>query len=287
MGSPLLSIILPTYNGSKYIRESIDSCLAQQFTDFELIIVNDCSTDNTPQIIEEYARKDERIKVIHNSVNRKLPMSLNAGSEAAAGKYHTWTSDDNYYAPNALQVLADAMNNDTEAGYIYSDYTIIDDAGKVKGVRTFGDINKKFTGFQGSSACFIYKAELFRLNEGYDPSFFLIEDYDFFVKCFLRTKVIYLNRHDLYYYREHGASLTATRSKEVNDVAKLMIEQKMKQLENKLPPDQLALLYRKFAVYKYRKKDKRGSRDYLKKLKKISFVHYLITSVYILFLKFR
>jgi glycosyltransferase involved in cell wall biosynthesis len=282
MADPLVSIILPTYNGSRYIRESIESCLAQEFKDFELIIVNDCSTDNTPAIIEEYANKDPRVRILHNPVNKKLPLSLNAGSDTARGKYHTWTSDDNYYAPEALKVLVDVMEKDPGTGYIYTDYTIIDDEGKTKGVRQFGDINKKFTGFQGSSACFLYKAELYRVNGGYDPSFFLVEDYEFFVKCFLNSTVVYLPRHDLYYYREHGASLSATRSNEVNGMAKQMLEQKMERLEKKLTNFQLALLYRKFAVYKSGKKNKQAARQYLSKLRGISIAQWLITKCYIL-----
>src|SRR6266581_3781895 len=77
MLQPAISIVLPTYNGSKYIRTSIESCLNQTFTDFELIIVNDCSIDNTASIIEEYAAKDGRIIIIHNAFNKKLPLSLN------------------------------------------------------------------------------------------------------------------------------------------------------------------------------------------------------------------
>ena len=61
MKTPVISIVLPTYNGAHYIRESIESCLTQTFTDFELIIVNDCSTDGTSAIIKEYAEKDKRI----------------------------------------------------------------------------------------------------------------------------------------------------------------------------------------------------------------------------------
>src|ERR1017187_1387375 len=102
---PVISIVLPTYNGSKYIRTSIDSCLHQTFPNFELIIVNDCSTDDTASIVEEYVAKDDRIKIIHNIQNKKLPLSLNKGFEIAKGKYFTWTSDDNYYAPHALQTL--------------------------------------------------------------------------------------------------------------------------------------------------------------------------------------
>jgi len=286
MSQPLISIILPTYNGSRYIRTSLDSCLAQSFKDFELIIVNDCSTDNTAVIIEEYAAKDSRIKVIHNSSNKKLPLSLNTGFDVAKGKYHTWTSDDNYYAPNALQTLFDILEKDKTIGFVYTDYNIIDDAGNVTGKRTFGDINQNFTNFQGCSACFLYKAEIYDLNKGYNPSAFLIEDYDFFIRAFLQAPVLYINRYDLYFYREHASSLTATHGDAVNDIAKIMMERQLPRLEQKLPSNQLALLYRKFAVFNaVQKNNSFKYKVYLGKLWKVSKKQVLITIFYVPLLK--
>jgi len=234
MSNPIISIILPTYNGSKYISTSIESCLGQSFSDFELIIVNDCSTDNTAAIAETYAAKDGRVKVIHNASNKKLPLSLNTGFDAAKGKYHTWTSDDNYYAPGALQELLSMLEADASVDFVYTDYVIINDANEITGKRTFGDINKNFTHFQGCSACFLYKAKVYDANKGYNPGAFLIEDYDFFVRAFLQFRVLYVNRYDLYYYREHAASLTSTQGDAVNDIAKIMLERQMGLLEKKL-----------------------------------------------------
>ena len=74
----LVSIVLPTYNGSKYISQSIESVLNQTFKDFELIIVNDCSTDDTLSICNQYQEKDPRIKIISNPENKKLPETLEA-----------------------------------------------------------------------------------------------------------------------------------------------------------------------------------------------------------------
>ena len=99
---PKISIILPTYNGQLYIREAIESVIKQIFKDWELIIVDDCSSDNTLDIIKEYEKLDSRIRVIHNEVNKKLPASLNIGFSYAKGEYFTWTSDDNLYLPSAL-----------------------------------------------------------------------------------------------------------------------------------------------------------------------------------------
>lgn len=288
MNHPIISIVLPTYNGSKYISTSIESCLGQSFRDFELIIVNDCSTDNSAEIIEAYAAKDGRIKVIHNEHNKKLPLSLNTGFDAAEGKYHTWTSDDNYYAPNALQELINMLEADTSIDFVYTDYMIINDANEITGKRTFGDINKNFTNFQGCSACFLYKAAVYDKNKGYNPGAFLIEDYDFFVRAFLQFKVLYVNRYDLYFYREHAASLTSTQGDAVNDIAKIMVERQMGLLEKKLPADQLALVYRKFAVYHAVQRNNTAKyKRYLEKLWGISKKQFIITILYVPFMKLK
>ncbi|MGF7230609.1 glycosyltransferase family 2 protein [Arachidicoccus sp.] len=288
MTSPVISIILPTYNGERYIRTSIESCLNQSFQDFELIIVNDCSTDSTKNIIEEYAANDKRgrIKIINNPYNKKLPLSLNAGFEQAIGKYYTWTSDDNYYAPNALQTLLDTIEADDTIDLVYTDYTLIDNNGIIIGQRTFHDIYDSFHRWKGCGACFLYKAIVHSALNGYNPCAFLIEDYDFFVRAFLQFQFKYIQNYELYYYREHAASLTGTQSDWVNDLSKIFIERQLPSLIKKLPKKEGALLYRKFAVYfSVYKNNKRKSNFYLEKLYKISKIDAWKAVIYIPIIK--
>lgn len=288
MNAPVISIVLPTYNGSKYIRQSIDSCLSQSFQDFELIIVNDCSTDETPAIIEEYGALDNRIKIIHNKFNKKLPLSLNTGFDAASGIYHTWTSDDNYYAKDALLTLVNILQQDSGLDLVYTDYTIINDAGNVTGVRTFNNIYDGFTNWLGCGACFLYKAQVYSANNGYNPSAFLIEDYDFFMRAFLKFKFKYYPSHNLYYYREHDSSLTSTQGDNVNYIAKMMMERKLAALEKTLPPDQLELLYRKFAVFNAVQKNNTDKYlFYLDKLWSVSKKQTIVTVCFVPFQKLR
>ncbi|HVU56205.1 MAG TPA: glycosyltransferase family A protein [Puia sp.] len=288
MTPPLVSIVLPTYNGSRYIRQSIESCLAQSFSDFELIIVNDCSTDNTAAIIEEYGKKDPRIKVIHNTFNKKLPLSLNTGFEQAQGKYHTWTSDDNYYAQGALEKMVQTLAGDSNIDLVYTDYSLVDEQGHVFGVRRFNNIYDSFTDWLGCGACFLYKEQVFRANKGYNPGAFLIEDYDFFMRAFLQFNFRYLPGYDLYFYREHPSSLTSTQGDAVNDLQKLMIERQMAGLEKKLPPRQLALLYRKFAVFNaVQKNNPKKYRSYLGRLWRLSRRQAFITVVYVPLMKLK
>ena len=125
MNTPMISIVLPVYNGERNLADSIVSCLEQTYRNFEIIIVNDCSTDRTLQIATEFALKDDRIKIVSNSTNRKLPASLNVGFKHSKGDFLTWTSDDNRYKPNALaEMLNQIMQN--IADLVYADYDVVD-----------------------------------------------------------------------------------------------------------------------------------------------------------------
>lgn len=84
---PYISVIMSVYNGETYLAEAIESVINQTFKDWELIIINDCSTDTTGEILADFASKDERIKVYANEVNLKLPASLNKAISLCSGKY--------------------------------------------------------------------------------------------------------------------------------------------------------------------------------------------------------
>jgi glycosyltransferase involved in cell wall biosynthesis len=83
---PKISVIVPVYNVEKYLAKCIDSILEQKFTDFECILINDGSPDNSPAICDEYAKKDERIKVIHKE-NGGVSSARNAGLDVAQGEW--------------------------------------------------------------------------------------------------------------------------------------------------------------------------------------------------------
>ena len=127
---PKISIVLPTYNGEKYIQESIESIINQTFKDWELIIVNDCSNDDTSLIVNEYIKKDNRIRVINNNENKKLPASLNVGFNNAKGEYYTWTSDDNLYKNIALEVMYDFLEKNKKYQMVCAGMNYVDENGK-------------------------------------------------------------------------------------------------------------------------------------------------------------
>jgi glycosyltransferase involved in cell wall biosynthesis len=282
MQQPLISIVLPTYNGSKYLATSVQSCLDQTWQNWELIIINDCSTDSTLAIAESFVARDSRIRVISNEKNLKLPMSLNRGFSEARGELFTWTSDDNYYAPQALETLANALLQQADAALVYADETLIDDDGNSTGTWVMGDVNQSVTAWKGCGGCFLYRRDMQTLLKGYDPSMFMIEDYDFFLRGFVQCKYLYINRADLYYYRFHPASLTGRYMPYVSDLQKLVIEKQLDALEPKINQQDFALLLRKLAVYYMTHKAHAGKFQlYMGRLRKVSMAQWLITLVYV------
>ncbi len=217
--NPLISVVLPVYNGEKFVSDAIHSILNQTYTNFELIIVDDCSTDRTSTIISEFAKQDARIKIITNQINKKLPASLNVGHQNVKGEYITWTSDDNLYKPNAFEDYLHHLQN-TQSQIVYSDFDLINDNGVVIKRRDLSEpeylINGNFVG-----ASFLYKKEVFESLKGYNEKLFLVEDYDFWLRAFNRFKFYYI-KESLYRYRLHGESLTSQISlnEEKNDLWK-------------------------------------------------------------------
>ena len=208
-----ISIVLPTYNGAKYLRESIESCLAQTFRNWELIIVNDYSTDESGAIAEEYAAKDERIRVIHNETNLKLPVSLNVGFRQARGEYLTWTSDDNLFLPHALQVMLEFLRGHSEHIMVCTPYERIDIEGKRLN-RVYVPLKHHILGGSCIGACFLYHRSVLETIGEYDPDWFLVEDYEYWLRIASKYTIGIVD-HVSYLYREHPQSLTSTKKAEI------------------------------------------------------------------------
>lgn len=210
----MISIVLPVYNGATHLAYSIESVINQTYQNWELIIVNDCSTDDTLAIAESYQRKDPRIRVISNEKNLKLPLTLNAGFAQARGAYFTWTSDDNMYKPEALRRLAQELERDSSCVMVYSDFTDIDSDGKQTG-SVVCEEPEQIMVRNVFGASFLYRAEVAREVGLYDANLFLAEDYDYWMRIYRNGKIKHINE-DLYLYRHHAGSLTATKKAFVN-----------------------------------------------------------------------
>lgn len=126
---PLVSIIVPVYNVEKYLRRCVDSILAQTFTDFELILVDDGSPDNCPAICDEYAEKDSRVRVIHKE-NGGVSAARNSGLEISCGEYIAFCDSDDYWDIDFLSELLSCMKTNN-ADVVVSGCKAMDNAGKI------------------------------------------------------------------------------------------------------------------------------------------------------------
>lgn len=224
---PMVSIVLPVYNGEKYLRCSIESCLNQTYANWELLIIDDGSTDQSPAIAMEYEAQDSRVHYYKNEVNLKLPRALNRGFSLAKGDYLTWTSDDNYFRPNALEKMVSALESG-EAEFVFAKYTIIDENdNETMVVEAPGEIKNTIWHYNFVGACFMYSRKVYETVGDYEPDLFLCEDYDYWLRIFNRFEVCYLNEN-LYAYRQHPGALSATRKKEQFKTVEKVLYKNMK-----------------------------------------------------------
>lgn len=241
---PKVSVVLPTYNGSKYIKQSIESVISQTFTDWELIIVDDCSDDGTDSIVDNFARTDDRIKVIHNKVNQKLPMSLNIGFRAAQGEYLTWTSDDNIFLPNAISNMVEILDENELAGMVCANMYVIDEFGSTIGEKCVGINDLCASNCVG--ACFLYRSSVLKRIGEYDTDLFLVEDYDYWIRIEKEYgSIIYCNEI-LYKYRRHSESLSDKRKIQVDESRAFLREKHKKYIINKFrdnPKELFGIVY--------------------------------------------
>ena len=206
---PLVSIILPVYNGERFLGISIESCLKQTYKNWELLIIDDGSSDRSEEIARDYSRKDSRIRYYRNPENLKLPKTLNRGFSLAKGEYLTWTSDDNYYRPEAIEKMVSALRK-TGAGFTFTACSIVDENGVTVSVnRAPKDYHHAIWDYDFVGACFLYTREVYETIGDYDPDMFLCEDYDYWLRIFACFNVEYIDE-DLYAYRQHGGALSQT-----------------------------------------------------------------------------
>jgi len=128
MTLPVISVLMPVYNAEKFLKEAIESILRQTFTSFEFIIINDGSTDSSLEIIEEFAKRDSRIKYI-NRKNKGLIESLNEGIEISQGKYIARMDSDDVSFPKRLEVQYEFLEQNSEYVVVGSRVILIDEDG--------------------------------------------------------------------------------------------------------------------------------------------------------------
>lgn len=203
--APLVSIVLPTHNGSRFIAASIESCLKQTYRHFELIVVDGGSTDETLAIVTSFA--DARIRIVRQQNNRqRLPGALNLGFAHASGEFYTWAQDDDEYMPEAIEVLVAALLAQPEAGLAYTGMWFIDEKGQVVGEPNLGPPEHLYW-TNSIGHCFLYRRSVAERVGAYDFEYLMAEDTQYWMRVFKQATITQVpGRH--YYHRLHRGSLS-------------------------------------------------------------------------------
>ena len=219
--NPLISVALCTYNGQEFLREQLDSILSQSYTHTEIVIVDDCSTDDTAAILSTYLQTDNRIRLVNNSQNLGYTKNFEKALQLCKGEYIAISDQDDIWHPDKLKLQFEAMGAHQ---LIYHDSALIDQDGQSMHFK----ISDKFNFYKGSSPLpFIYlncvsghtilmRRSLTALAMPFDADF----HYDQWL-AFVATSVgtISFLTEPLVYYRQHQSNSTdllSIRSKKKN-----------------------------------------------------------------------
>ena len=214
--APHVTVLMPVYNGARYLRPAIDSVLQQTFTDFELVAVDDASTDDTPKILAESAADDGRVRVVENSENQGLTSSLNVGLRSARAPIIARMDSDDICAPNRLAEQIGFLGAHPDHLLVGSGYRAIDHVGNVR----YTKINpmdafaaRWLTRFRTPMA---HPSICFRatLPDGtpvrYDESFQVAQDFELIARL-ARVGLVASLGAALIDYRVHSANVSARR----------------------------------------------------------------------------
>lgn len=201
-----VSIVIPVYNSSKTLPKCLDSMIAQTYQDLEIICVNDCSKDNSLEIIKEYQQKDYRVKLINHTENKNAGGARNSGIKSATGTYVCFVDNDDWMAPDAIEILVSESKN-FSIDFVVSQWCqYYDDSNKTNMQNLIiggtSDANKEYALIHGCRilGCLI-KKQIFFDNGLFYPENMFWEDNAIAMSIIFSAKTINVIDKVLYYYQ--------------------------------------------------------------------------------------
>lgn len=220
MSAPLVTVIIPTFNRAQLLTEAIDSVLGQAWQDFELLIVDDGSTDNTRQVVATIA--DPRIQYIHQS-NQGISRAMNTGLFQARGKYIARLDSDDLWLPCMLQSLTHALETNPDHGLAYAKAQSMDASGQlldeIRGLPLWYPDDAFASMLYGDVTCnvaIVVRSDCVAKAGGLDPSFTVHEDWDLWVRV-ARNCPFYFVDKIVALHRYHPHNITGKKSAQYAD----------------------------------------------------------------------
>ena len=211
MNNIKISVIIPVYNVENYLRQCLDSIINQTLKEIEIICINDGSTDSSKQILEEYALKDERIKII-NQKNKGVSAARNTGIDAATGEYIGFVDSDDWVKLDAYEKLYNKITRE-DVDIVFSRYNYVFEDGRIEhNPNHFKELdeikinsideNLELLKISPSIWTKIFKKSFILDNKIRFPEGVLAEDLFFIVQYLLKANgIVYLNNYFSYNYR--------------------------------------------------------------------------------------
>ena len=216
MMEPLVSIITPNYNCGKYITETIKSVLDQSYRNWEMLIIDDCSTDESRVIIKKFILKDSRIKLIKMKKNGGAALCRNKGIELSKGKYVAFLDSDDLWIKEKLEKQIEFMEKYC-IDFSYSQYTHIDENGESLKIRSRipKSLSYKKMLFHCYTGCLtvIYNQET--LGKVYGPNILKSNDYGLFLQVLKKAKKARGIKENFAYYRIRKNSISRNKWKKI------------------------------------------------------------------------
>lgn len=205
----LVSIITPAFNSESFIAETINSVISQTYQNWEMIIVDDCSTDNTKNIIRSFQEKDDRIRLIENETNKGSAYSRNLALRNATGRWIAFLDSDDLWLPEKLEKQIEFMTKNNYR-FSYTKYSEIDENSNDNGIYLSGPKvitkNKMFAYCWPGCLTIMYDAKFVGLIQTVDIK--INEEYALWIKVSKKTNC-YLLEENLAKYRRHSNSLSS------------------------------------------------------------------------------
>lgn len=203
------SLVIPVYNRAAYLPNAIESILAQTHTDFELLLWDDGSTDDSVAIATHYAQQDKRLRVVAATHQGTAP-TLKAAIAQTTAPYVGWVDSDDLLAPTALAETIAILKAHPHVGLVYTDYEVIDAQGTNRGKGSRCQIPYSKERLLVDFMLFhfrLMRRTAYEQVGGIDPAFVRAQDYDLCLKLAEVTDIYHLQQ-PLYYYRAHAQSVS-------------------------------------------------------------------------------
>lgn len=210
---PLISVIIPCYNAEKFVEKAVRSIMEQSYSNLEIIVINDCSNDNTANILKGLAKEDNRIKYIENDKNLKLPKTLNKAISLSTGEYIARMDADDISLPTRLEKQIQYMLDNPKVDIIGMNMQYINENDEPMSKVTDVPIEHRSITNKlplRSSLChptILAKKSFFIDLEGYLDLYYA-EDYELWIRGWLQGKIFHNLKEIGLYYRYHSAQMT-------------------------------------------------------------------------------